>query len=62
MTKFLHEHPRMVSLVVIDAPAAGDVASIIGAEHHSQSDEVEHAVLVARNYANRQISPTPAMS
>jgi len=59
MTQFLHAHPEMAGLVVIDAESAGDVASIVGGGHHSQSDEVERAVLVARNYADWR--PAPSM-
>jgi len=52
MTQFLHAHPELAGLVVIDAESAGDVSSIVGEEHLRRHNDDERAVLVARNYVN----------
>lgn len=56
MTGFLHAHPDLPGLVVIDPSSAADVAALIGNVHDRHHDHGERAVFVARNYANARPS------
>lgn len=60
MSRFLNAHPDLSGVVVIDESNADEVAAIIGAGHRSHSDDIERAVLVARNYADDRWASPPS--
>jgi hypothetical protein len=62
MGDFLNAQPDMPGLVVVDPSSAVDVADLIGNAHHRRRNDVERAVLVARNYVNARPSDTSLAS